>query len=113
MDEDIIDQGSFYVPHFIYAESVGFSKSQKAILFVLFALEDRYLTKKKRSKPKYWFNVSNKDLCKKAGICEPTLRNNRKMLINQGWIDFKPGYTGRNSDYRLLVDKFYLANKYA
>lgn len=112
MDRDIISQGSFYVPHFIYDKSARFNKSQKAILFALFALQDKYLFKTKGCSLRTWFNVSNRELCRIVGIAGRTLTPNRLMLVKEGWIEFKRGYSGRNSDYRIIIDNFYLANKH-
>jgi len=112
MDKDIIDQGSFYVPHCIYDKEFKFNKGLRTVLVVLFAYQDKYLSKTKGGELRKWFNVGNDAFCKMAGISYDTLRKYRHILIERGWIEYKRGYSERNSDYRLLIDNFYLANKY-
>jgi len=112
MNRDIIDQGSFYVPHCIYDDSYGFNKNSRGVLCALFACQDMFLFKTKGDNLREWFNVSNDELCKKANISYDTLSKYRRTLIELDLIDYKRGYKGRNSDYRILLDNFYLANKY-
>ncbi len=112
MDKDFMEQGCFYVPHFLYNDDLGLTKNQRGVLYALFALQDMFLSKIKGRDLRGWFNISNKDLCWRAGICEDTLRVQRLALVKKGLIEYKQGYKGRNSDYRILIDNFYLGNKF-
>jgi len=97
------NSGCFAVPHMIYDETQAFNKNTKALLCVLFALQDKYNLPRYDS-PRQWVNVSNKELCRMVGFNPGTLRKCRSFLVENDLVEFRRGYPGRNSSYRLLMD---------
>ena len=93
----------FWVSYGIYERNLALSKSDKALFVALFALNYKLVEKFGKHPFVGWFNSSNKELCKMAGINEATLRRSRKSLLQKGLIDYKRGYPGINSEYRILI----------
>lgn len=97
---------TFSVPHHIFEGKHGLNKSSRILLVALLALNDKYVLKKEGDRDSSFFNISNPNLCRMVGLSKGTLTKARKYLIDNGWIEFVPGFSGRNSQYSILLDNF-------
>ena len=100
---DYLEQGCFVVPHFIFAEDVKLDKHERLFLTLLFACEDRHLQDRKGE----WFFVSNPSANKRSGISERQIPRIRDRVCLKRLVEFKRGCTGRATEYRIRLDKFY------
>jgi hypothetical protein len=100
----------FLVPWVVF--ELGIKGKCLCVLTVLIYLEDKYRGSGFDRKEGRWFNISNKELCRLAGVGEDTLTKYRNMLNDKGYIEFIRGHSGVNTKYRINIGIFKGANRY-
>lgn len=78
-----------------------FTVSETALLFVLLWFQETY-QRIQAVERKRWFYVSNQQIRKRLKITKRTIAKARESLRKKGLIDYKRGYTGRATEYRLI-----------
>jgi len=102
---DLTFQGSFFIPKGIL--KLGLRPHALLALIALLDLEDDFLCKSRGQMRSRWFFASNRQIRQKITISKSTLATSKQYLRSRQLIDYKPGYTGRATEYRILIDNFY------
>jgi len=107
---EALSKRSYCVPHVIY--DLPLVDSDLSILHVLFKLQDDFLFKSKGHWTA-WFFATNKLLAGYSKRSVSTIKRARCRLKYLGIIDYRLGSwkTKRATEYRILIDNFYLADR--
>lgn len=107
---EAVNKRSYCVPHVIY--DLPLTSADLSILHVLFKLQDDFLVKS-RGHWASWFFGTNELLAKCSRRSVATIKRCRRRLKYVGIIDYRLGSwkTRRATEYRLLIDNFYLADR--
>lgn len=109
--DDFMEQGCFWVPHFLFRKDMGLDKQERLFLVALLAIEDEFLDLHPMKQA--WFFATNRLIREKSGISLRTIPVVRHRLIKRGVLSSRRGYTGHATEYRIRFDRFYRANKEA
>ena len=113
--EEILSNGWYPKPRYLIqmVKYGKLTKSEYILLDLLFHLENCFT-----AMPYKWFYHTDKALCATGLISPKTLIRARRTLRDKGHIDFKSGYTGRATEYKILIEgrknkkNYYLISKY-
>lgn len=108
IQDDWAFKGVFAVPKAILDRDL--SKAELCLLLVLLKLEHDFLWKSSNQLRGRWIFASNAEVRKFVEISRTTLARVRTSLKKRGLIEYRRGYTHRATSYRIIVDKFYLAD---
>jgi hypothetical protein len=100
----------FAVP-WVIAE-LGIKGKMLSVLIALIYLEDKYRGSCFERKEGKWFNASNKELRRIAGVSEDTLIKYRNWMSDNGYIEFVRGHSGVNTKYRINIGVFNGASRF-
>lgn len=108
---EAIDQGCYSLPKIL--DDLPLNRAAFDVLRALFYEQDDFLIQSIRKKYDGWFFVTNSNLAKKARISRSTMRLARFQLKQMGIIDYRVGRwkEGKATEYRILIDQFYLADR--
>lgn len=110
----ILDQAvfrrSYSIPHVIH--EVLSRASDFDVMLALFKLQDDSLYKSRGHWG--WFYATKKNLAQCALRSLSTVKRARQRLKYMGLIDYRLGksYNKKATEYRILIDNFYLADKF-
>ncbi len=99
----------YSIPHVIH--KILKNGSDLRVMIALLKAEDDFLFKDKRHGR--WFACSRKELAQIALCSESTARKSRQRLKAIRVIDYRLGRLGNHkaTEFRILIDNFYLADK--
>lgn len=100
---DFMERGCFVLPHFLFSEDAKLDKQERLFLTLLFACEDWHL----RARKGEWFFLTNASANRRSGIGLRQFPRIRDRVCLRGLVEFKRGRTGRATEYRIRLDKFY------
>src|SRR3990167_7729474 len=92
-------EGWFPVPHYLYSPAFPFTKSQIALLGLLFRLHNRFA----KHSPIGEFYRTDRQLAKESRLSVRTIPQVRRQLRDMGCIWFQLGQSHRATRYRLLL----------
>ena len=106
---DAIEKGSFSIPHILF--DLRLASADLLLLAALFKLQDDFLSKS--GKLSGWFFATAKHLSKLTRRSKKTLKRSRQYIKRIGLIDYRLGQFSKRkaTEYRILLDRFYLAEK--
>ncbi len=107
LPSDFMERGAFSVPHILYAFEARLDKHERLLLTALLALEAQFTTPNARGWFDGWFYATNVLVHSCSGISLRQIPVIRERLCRKGWLAFRRGYTGRATQYRVLLDPFY------
>lgn len=103
-------QGHYSVPKVL--SKLPLNSGERDFMFALLHVQDDFLLQS-AGRWKNWFFVTTKQLASLAKRSESTLKRARQRCARMGLIQYRCGQWGCNkaTEYQILLDTFYLANK--
>jgi len=103
------EMGSYNIPHVI--DELDLRGSEKSFMVALFKIQHMYCQKSRDYQR--WFFATNKMIMKYAKRSESSIKKARRRCNYRGLIDYRSGsgLLGRATEYRVLIDDFYLADQ--
>jgi hypothetical protein len=101
--KDYLERGCFSVPHFIFCEHTALSPYEKHFLVTLMAVENEYHAPGEQG----WFHMTNEGFHERSGISLTSIPKIRERLHQKDLLRYRKGYSGRSTEYLILLDTFY------